>query len=365
MNEAIGWFHGWWTVQSRGSRTSGNYGHKGRKGQRGGSLPGAGHTTIGVTPAMSKEEIAQAIDAHQEARAKEKGKMGPLIRKRLEKVDAKYEARALALMQENGELNFSLRLHQDEITNLYDMRERVRKQGAGQASIDFWSDQIEKTSAKGEVMFNRSIEVSQELHGLRQEQRQAMLDVLSVPKSQQANVTMDTRIRLNREGVQKGVDAFNQLVGTGTVDGQKVSVGRTNDRRAAYVPIGSPKNSGRVVLSKGDSATTMLHEMGHWLEDRDPKIHQKALAFLDRRTKGETAQKLSILTRNSNYKDREIAKPDKFMTPYSGKIYEHSTAGRYATEIISMGLQHMYVEAATFAKRDPDFFDFMISVLRD
>ncbi len=37
---------------------------------------------------------------------------------------------------------------------------------------------------------------------------------------------------------------------------------------------------------------------------------------------------------------------------------------RYASEIVSMGVEYMYSRPIEFAAKDPDYFDFMFNLLR-
>jgi len=68
---------------------------------------------------------------------------------------------------------------------------------------------------------------------------------------------------------------------------------------------------------------------------------------------------ISVLTGKQRYSSHERARPDDFIDPYMGKDY-----GRRSTEIVSMGLEYMYADAAYFAQRDPEYFDFMFALLR-
>ncbi len=130
-----------------------------------------------------------------------------------------------------------------------------------------------------------------------------------------------------------------------------------------------------VNLRHGNEQRIIIHEMGHWLEHKNPRIMQAANDFLEARTKGEAAQKLSKLTGNTNYGADEIAKKDNFKSPYTGKIYpkisEQSMivygypegATLRPTEIVSMGLESMFDRPDFFAEDDPEFFDFIWDVI--
>jgi len=86
--------------------------------------------------------------------------------------------------------------------------------------------------------------------------------------------------------------------------------------------------------------------------------HSAAVAYLDYRTHGEEARKMSELTGSKEYKDYEVARPDKFINPYIGRDYK----GVY-TEVLSMGFQYLYQGAGDFYRRDPDHFLFTMGVI--
>ncbi len=47
-----------------------------------------------------------------------------------------------------------------------------------------------------------------------------------------------------------------------------------------------------------------------------------------------------------------------------GKEYIDRNGNRYATEVLSMGLEFMYNRTAEFARRDPEMFDFIFDLVR-
>jgi hypothetical protein len=72
---------------------------------------------------------------------------------------------------------------------------------------------------------------------------------------------------------------------------------------------------------------------------------------------------LSGLTGDRRYRATEPARPDKFVDPYVGQVYE-SNGTVVLTEVISTGLQWLYEDAYGFAMSDPDYFDFIWNLLR-
>ena len=118
---------------------------------------------------------------------------------------------------------------------------------------------------------------------------------------------------------------------------------------------------GEAVLDKADNAATAVHELGHGFEQAHPDIQRLARRFRD--DKLATSHKLkplSKLARGHGYKADEMAMPVKTsVDPYCGKFYASGD-----TEIISMGMQFMYADPVSFARKHPEFFDFIIDVIR-
>jgi len=99
--------------------------------------------------------------------------------------------------------------------------------------------------------------------------------------------------------------------------------------------------------------------MAHCLEQSNPHILQAAKSFLNRRTAGETAERLVDLG-YPGYSISEMVKKDRFRDPYVGKIYRNST------EVISMGIEQLQEVrmAEQFWQDDPEYFYFIMAVLR-
>jgi SPP1 gp7 family putative phage head morphogenesis protein len=148
-----------------------------------------------------------------------------------------------------------------------------------------------------------------------------------------------------------GIDAFRSLIGDKLMNRLTVITRQSGDTGRAYAMPGN------IFMFKGDPSRTVVHELGHVLEFSNPKIHQAAVDFLNRRTEGETPVPLKQWS--EFYGDDEITTPDKFIHPYMGKRYNG------ATEVVSMGLEYMYADPVKFAQYDPDYFDFIFNLVRE
>lgn len=144
-----------------------------------------------------------------------------------------------------------------------------------------------------------------------------------------------------------------------------IAVGRDWDG-AGLEPTGpEDQTTQRNVASSAAGATkTHIHEIGHMIEFRKPKVKKMAEAFLKARIGEEQPKPLSELIGREGFNANEIGCVDKFrnafgeLGPYVGKIYKGG-----ATEVVSMGLEMMYHDATGFAQKDPEYFQFMVKVL--
>lgn len=117
-----------------------------------------------------------------------------------------------------------------------------------------------------------------------------------------------------------------------------------------------------------DSASTILHEIGHWIEDlgyqaKAPAqgletVFGHAMDFLKYRTAGDKLEFLRNLVPGGGYEKNEKTRKDKFASPYIGKDY-----GGLATEITSMGLQGVLWRRHSMWDTDPEMIYFILGML--
>ena len=89
--------------------------------------------------------------------------------------------------------------------------------------------------------------------------------------------------------------------------------------------------------------------------------------FYNRRTKGEPLQKLSTITGKKFYKPYEVARVDKFLSPYMGKDYSTIRDGVVIKkpanyELLSMGTQCL-VSYPEKLMQDRDYARFVLGCL--
>jgi len=139
------------------------------------------------------------------------------------------------------------------------------------------------------------------------------------------------------------------------------------ERGRAFHRSGNAWDSG-VHLSPKDQVKVFIHEITHRLEDDLPKARRLTNAF--RRMRIRRAKTKDVNLRDmfgSSYDDWETGNKDEFGKAlsnidayYAGKSYR-----RGSTEILTMGIEQMFLNPVRFAKKDPEYFKFMVGVLRD
>jgi SPP1 gp7 family putative phage head morphogenesis protein len=103
------------------------------------------------------------------------------------------------------------------------------------------------------------------------------------------------------------------------------------------------------------SSSTMIHELGHFAEQKRPWIPNLEREFYNRRTAGEALEHMG-----PGYPTSEVARRDKFEEIYCGKDY----GGSYF-ELVSMGIQSVFRPGHNGMNilNDEDFYDFILGIL--
>lgn len=162
-----------------------------------------------------------------------------------------------------------------------------------------------------------------------------------------------------REGVVKQFARdFLQIAGEETAN--------TVARSLRYLISDSPRayaNQSRMMvdLSKKITPERTFHEMAHHIEFGNWVIGKAAKDWRDKRATGGI-QSLNSLVGEYKYDESEVGVPDKFISPYVGKVYE----GRQYSEVVSVGMQHFTTAGnmLTLYEADREHFEFMLGILR-
>jgi hypothetical protein len=164
----------------------------------------------------------------------------------------------------------------------------------------------------------------------------------------------------------EGRDWIVQLLnrGEGSLDVALEQIAKDEKQRAYH-----SRDFRKIALASDSPIDTAIHELGHHLEARllarGRNIGELAREFLDHRVGNEPPVSLATLYPDAGYKPNEMGRKDKFIDAfgnestayYAGKVYDESS------EILALGLEHLYSRPVEFAKGDPEYFKFVVGVL--
>ena len=127
----------------------------------------------------------------------------------------------------------------------------------------------------------------------------------------------------------------------------------------AYAKRAHQGDPDRIYLELNATQGTTIHEAGHTLEYSGHRAYRKMQDFLESRTQHlGPSRRLRDIT-SFKYDATEYAWKDKFIDAYMGKDYPHAS-----TEILSMGIEYLYMDPLKLATKDPEFFDLIVNLIR-
>lgn len=248
------------------------------------------------------------------------------------------------------------------------------------AEIDSAMSEIERSN-KGYMDFLQSVNPSEVSDELKQqiERRRLEHEEKTKPLWEKVKQGNEKRRQAGREWVAsfapenrvKSVDwKDDNTSGTSTIESGKakgfltsilsdkwsdlpVSVSRINPKEYGQ---GRAYCSGMTLhLDENTNAATIIHEYGHAMEHHNSlALARLSHAFVNQQIR-ESGDKYEQLGRG--YGNLEIAAKDGFLDAYTGKQYSEST------EIVSMGLQHLYEDPWKFRQESPEHFAYMMAVI--
>jgi len=297
-----------------GGPGSGHWGHLGDPPNRGGSKPGGG---VQYRLQIGGKYVGVGKIDRSDPSAVVKALQGIGVSDKLRAIDTKLE-------RLYTDIDRAMRRRQTGKTT----QERI------EASLEVrrLNDQVEELQAKK--------------FWTEETQRQQRLSLLSAPQGP-GHFPIEG---LKSAPVKTGVEFVEAIIGKGSgLDGLSVKVSSAVKSRPHF-----RDSNGTMYICEWRGTQSVAHEMGHWVEYHDTYRRMKARVFLRSRTRGEEAKWLG-----DKYAKDEVGKRDEFMDPYMGKIYDDG-----ATEIISMGLEYLYSKPVEFAKKDPEYVQWLLETLR-
>jgi hypothetical protein len=106
-----------------------------------------------------------------------------------------------------------------------------------------------------------------------------------------------------------------------------------------------------------------VHEIAHLIEDQIPGVLEASLEFLKHRVQNEPLTPMNRVGRG--YGRHEMGRKNHFDRAFSLKAayYIGKDYGGKASEIFSMGVELLARDPIHFAKKDPEYFKFVVGLL--
>ena len=278
---------------------------------------------------------------------------------------------------------------------------RVGKHGKIQLRLPTWSEAGVTEATREKPIANALGDTERMFAGLQEALDNARARIVELPREEMATASKMLREQFWPHAEHPGSVAEENIVLPGKQAkewetaksfiervvnqeylGPKVSVATKHDisdGRAFY-------RNGKITLLDTDNASSMIHEFGHHLEDSNPNIRERCIEFLRHRADASTgwaakARELRTILPGGGYRRGERAISDKFEDPYCGKVYlPHSQKQPFplekktpygirkgfdveSTELLSMGLQKLYDDPVKFFEFEPEYYNFIVSLL--
>jgi len=176
--------------------------------------------------------------------------------------------------------------------------------------------------------------------------------VVGVPNTPKTEITWEGNTELGSPTIQN----FFSHVLEASVHGQQMKVNLISlDEKSVYGPDRAYYNrTDGVHVKLNGSLSTLAHEVGHHIETAGGFLAM-GTGFLLSNSKGAKAKHVG-----EGYEDHEVYLPSKALfSNYSAKWYSGT-----ATELVSVGVEQLYADAARFATKSPEHFKYVVGILR-
>jgi hypothetical protein len=190
-------------------------------------------------------------------------------------------------------------------------------------------------------------------------EKQRMLRLLDLPQNLQSEASSMIRGSVATSVASKVNEAtaiLSRLIHKDITP--QVAVVTSRKKRAFYTD-----GNRSIHINANTSLSTVVHEIVHDLEFAYPDISAKTKAFLKSRADGQPPKSLRRLTGSKGYGTEEVAYEDNWVknggSHYMGKLYPDN-----ATELLTMGVERMINDPKSFADNDPEYFRFVLTILR-
>lgn len=375
-------------LKTLGSGSSGNFGHGGRPGQRGGSAPKG--ESGGSTKEEPKAEPAPHTQIEKVREAWTKTSDAGMMKKYLGHVVEQAAVKGKDILERNEKAK-------NAQAEIYDSRERMKDRDDAEAirMAKIWMERVH-TSVE-ETLKEMSEQLGKEITSVEQldSEHQAAMAKVAVwnSKTEEVNAAYretlaalttfrsetnkqirdaitigtatsvppnskvwpsDSKMKVKGDFKDAAVFLENIIDPKKMVDAPEIQRGKDGDSRSHYYPTGKYVGDSDPVIeiAYGSDGSTFVHEFGHHLEHTVSGAMDASFELFNRRTKDVEPET------DKKYGKDVVIKRAFPVDDYAGRVYKHR-----ATELISVGLEHLYRNPSRFRAVDPEHFDLIIDTL--
>lgn len=160
----------------------------------------------------------------------------------------------------------------------------------------------------------------------------------------------------DRANVEEGLAFIRNLLSPRALEYFSVSV-------QPRTPEENPHQRGGVIyVAPEDDPGIVAHEIAHHLHESIPGAAKRVEGFFQRRTAEQSREWMPLPGKMGYW-----SIPDNFFHPYVGRIYSRYKDGVvhefYGNEILSMGVEALWQNPISFARKDPEHFDLTLGIL--
>lgn len=256
------------------------------------------------------------------------------------------------------------RLNKDNYKSLAEL-DKAKRNSADEKTLKALADKVKDNENKLKEQAKLLTKIVDDRAKVDQQILNEQRKLLFADKPSEHEISVQSSVnRLPMKTVRDGLEQFKNLIPKDLLSTRLIGIDSTFNDVLNYRAMGATRswfnpNDNIVYLRDTVPTSVVIHELVHWLEDKNSSLNKLAVQFLDRRTQGESEVNLNTLFPNQGYGANETAKLDKFDIPYMGKSYTKNDGSR-TTEILTMGIEGIWKDPRSFIYKDPDYFEFIM-----
>ena len=228
-------------------------------------------------------------------------------------------------------------------------------------------DYLEHRQEESELIWTRLMTSRKNLHSNNiSDKIKYIQEAISLPSSLQSSLYPVWQEKISDDKSRLCTSAFdllNSFLNCNLKISSRVPVCETDEKTKCYeykIQFKYDFDSMNQDCNNLNNVAAWLHELGHWIEYHNPEVRAMCNAFFEYRTRDS-----QIVPMQSHHPDEKdcFKKNGNFPCEYCGKRDKEWTDDR-GTEILSQGLEMLFINSSKYFNDDHEYLSFMICVLK-